>query len=197
MLILSKNPIINCRFQPFDFDTKLELMVLEKGMLACTVKSPKQEYVILSTHLVALGLSESPTNPHVEIIRSKQIKQLIKYANILVSENPNRLLVITGDFNAGPEASNSNYMLLLDHFIDLFALDEQENGENTIRYTWLPGFDDNIAARKIFKESPPQRIDMILIPKDQKHLLTSTSDVEIIPNTFSDHSAVVSEITTD
>jgi endonuclease/exonuclease/phosphatase family metal-dependent hydrolase len=197
MLILSKNPITDCTFKPFDFDTKLELMVLEKGMLACTIKSETQEYVVLSTHLVALGLSESPTSPYVETIRGKQINQLTEYANTLVSENPERLLVITGDFNAGPEASNSNYELLLEHFVDLFALDEQENGKNTIRYTWLPGFDDNIAARKVFEESPPQRIDMIFIPKKQKHLLGIASDVTIVSNSFSDHSAVTSEIITE
>lgn len=196
MLILSKHPITDCSFIPFTFDTRLELMVLEKGMLSCTVQSKEKEYIILSTHLVALGLSKSPTSFYVEAIREKQINQLIEHVDASLLNNPNRLLIITGDFNAGPEASNSNYELLLEHFVDIFAWEEKTRGPNKERYTWLPGFNDNIAARKLFKDSPPQRIDMILIPKRQEHLLSSKDEAGIIVNNFSDHRAVEAKILT-
>lgn len=194
MLILSKNPLIDCVFEPFEVETKLERIALEKGILSCTVESKDGEYTVVTTHLVALGLSESPTSEYVETIRGKQIEQLIAYVDKILVSNPDRITFITGDFNAGPEASKGNYDLLLEHFTDIFVWDEKTHGENKLKYTWLPGFDSSIASKKAFRESPPQRIDMILIPKQQAHLLNKNDNVNIVPTIFSDHSAVESTL---
>lgn len=196
MLILSKYPLSDCSFEPFTLDTKLELTVLQKGMLSCVVQMPLREYTILSTHLVALGLSESPTSKYVEMVRSKQIEQLIQHSGKIVKEHPEQLLIVTGDFNAGPEASDVNYESLLEYFIDTFTWDESIHGKNKIQYTWLPGFDDNMAAKRIFKQSPAERIDMIFIPKSQQHLITVAPETEIVGDDFSDHAVVESIIIT-
>ncbi len=194
MLVLSKHPIKDCTFEKFKINTRLEMTFIQKGMLSCFLEVNDQELVVVTTHLVALGWFENSHESHVEDIRNSQINQIVKNVEYLIEEHPERLVVVTGDFNAGPESSAKNYELLLENFVDVFIWDEGNHGKNKIQYTWIPGYDDNFVAERVFKDSPPERIDMILIPKSQEHLLSKSDNSGIVQNDFSDHEGMESTI---
>ena len=71
------------------------------------------------------------------------------------------MLILLGDFNAGPNVSQVNYdQIINDGFLDTFSLG-CENTDLCKKVTWDPN--NSLNAGGAFTDSPPQRIDHIFI----------------------------------
>ena len=179
ILTFSKHPILSSVFIPFKTQSPSERLVLQKGMQVNKVKNGDQEFTIINVHLIAYNWLYNSAHPKVMTNRKKQIEQLIEYVDSLPE---NEEVVVVGDFNCAPEFATENYEQLTAYFTDLFVLDEERNGTNKIRQTWMS---DNTLNDIGGRGLPSQRVDHMFIPK--KETVTNLQ-LEINPeDQISDH----------
>lgn len=149
LLILSKTPLSNIRFVPFTHQTHFESWGITKGMLCADVNHHGTLYHLINTHLVASGTKASDTTPKTIKVRTQQINQLKKY--VVDHYDLDDIVIIGGDFNAGPLSCTENYNVIIDELADCM-----ECAPESDRITWSP---ENPLARKSTRRDPHKQLD--------------------------------------
>jgi endonuclease/exonuclease/phosphatase family metal-dependent hydrolase len=151
----------------------------------------------VNLHTTAGGMFRHPEHQSIDLIRSRQIKQMLNRA---LSLSPP--LVIAGDFNAGPGVSEKNFQqMMMAGFVSIHDLIHGQSSEAT----WDPNHPLN--SHGPHKTCPPQRIDHLFVKstelvQNQIKAVSSTiclkESVVHIPGkeavTLSDHFGVCVEI---
>ena len=194
----------NPRFSRYRNQTVLERLLSPRGLLSCEIDLPDLgPCQLINIHTTAGGLIRHPEAPRTESLRRRQIEQTIRIAG----GNPDCILLIAGDLNAGPEASAGNYeQLSRAGYIDCFTQRPgQDTGEMTI--TWDP--ENALNDKGPFPNSPPQRVDHVFVRKADAGVpvlvtgarIEMTEPVVSLPDgrsvTPSDHYALVVELDVD
>ena len=192
LMILSRYPLKDIAFIPFQDNAWEERIATRRGMLIATICCPDRDVRILNTHLVAGGMYRHPESAKLEAIRAKQIEQLLDTAE---DESIN---IIAGDLNAGPQASPANYERLLSEKIwrDAYA-----DHTNLNEPTWDPK--NPLNANGPHRMCPAQRIDHVLLnTANFRHNAIAnivghapTVQTKRGPVTISDHYGIRVEIT--
>lgn len=149
LMMLSRYELVSTlhsfRAAPID-----ERFFADKGVLVSQLRVNSAPITILNLHTTAGGLLLRPEHFRIEEIRTHQINETLA----LATQDPGRIPIIVGDFNAGPEASPSNYAQFKSaHFIDTFA----RLNPGTVEVTWDPKNALNNTGPH--RTSPRQRID--------------------------------------
>ncbi len=204
LLTLCRYPVQNPRFSRYRNQTVLERLFSPRGLLSCQIDLPDLgPCQLINIHTTAGGLTRHPEAPRTESLRRRQLEQTIRVAG----ENSDRISLIAGDLNAGPEASAVNYeQLARAGYIDCFAQRPgQDRGEMTI--TWDP--ENALNDKGPFVSSPPQRVDHVFVRKAdvgvqvlvRRACMEMTEPVVSVPGgrtvTPSDHYALVVELDVD
>jgi endonuclease/exonuclease/phosphatase family metal-dependent hydrolase len=151
----------------------------------------------VNLHTTAGGMFRLPEDKAIDLIRSRQIKQMLNRALSLGSP-----LVVAGDLNAGPGVSEKNFQqMMASGFLSIHDLLHGQTAEAT----WDPK--NPLNSRGPHKTCPPQRIDHFFIKsaeigENQIRAVSSTiclkESVVHIPGreavTLSDHFGVCVEI---
>jgi endonuclease/exonuclease/phosphatase family metal-dependent hydrolase len=149
LLILSRIPLSNSAFIPYESQTHFESWGIQKGILCATVNWNQNDYHIVNTHLVASGTEQRDTSSSALRVRNDQINQIKSY--IEKTFEPHDHVIIGGDFNMGPQTSTENYQNILDTFKDCMEHIHEQN-----RITWSP---TNPLARNRVIHDPAKQID--------------------------------------
>ena len=151
LLVFSRYPLANGKLNRFSEASLEERLFTSKGMLCTDVTIPGTGKIqLVNFHVTAGGTRLHPEHPRMELVRSKQIQQLLE--NI----NHGAPVILAGDLNAGPETSTANYNQLLNAgFIDAFTT----TGATGI--SWDP--ENPLVAANRESHLPPQRIDHIFV----------------------------------
>ena len=166
LLILSKYPLRNEVLIRFNHAALEERIFTSKGIYRVEIILPEiGELHFYNFHMSAGGLLKHPESRHMESIRSSQIKQLL---DTISDDVP---VILAGDLNAGPEASQINYREILDEgYMDAFTLSEGEG------VTWDP--ENPLVKLSNEGHLPPQRIDHVFVnPLALEYLRPVTSSV--------------------
>lgn len=150
LLILSKIPLSNTVFIPYESQTHFESWGIQKGMLCATIKWNDTEYHLINTHLVASGTEQRDTSSSALRVRNNQINQIKSYVEKMFE--PDDHVVIGGDFNMGPQTSLENYQNIVNTFKDCM----EHIHENDHRITWNP---INPLTRNRVIHDPAKQID--------------------------------------
>ncbi len=149
LLILSKIPLEKVHFTPFKKQTNFESWGITKGFLSVQVTWNNTPYHLINTHLVASGTNQGDSSPKTLRVRNQQIHQLKEY--VRTHYTPDDIVIIGGDFNAGPLTCRENYDVIVDELYDVMQhLPEHE------RITWSP---KNPNVRKSTKQDPEKQLD--------------------------------------
>nr|WP_240956127.1 endonuclease/exonuclease/phosphatase family protein [Wenzhouxiangella sp. XN79A] len=188
LLTLSRHPIEDSAFQRFDHDFLLVRPFATFGLLRTRIRLPGDRPLeLFNTHLTA-GPFGDPERARVERMRDRQIRQLLEAAGPRAPR-----VVLTGDFNAGPEASIDNYRrFAAAGFVDAF--DRAEHHGSPLRTTWTP--ENSLTQSGPHSSSPPQRIDHVFVhataaPAVSRVTITEAVDPAGAP--LSDHRLVLAE----
>jgi len=160
LIVFSKHPIEHTHFenllsQPFE-----ERLLTRKGLIGICVTVNDRKYFITNTHTTASGSGFQQDNARIEALRDSQINQITKTTDTFSKKFNCDVALICGDFNCGPQVSESNYSLLsYKNYIDTYRLSNKDEHP-----TWDP---ENVLNQDspVFKSSPKQRIDFILCNK--------------------------------
>jgi endonuclease/exonuclease/phosphatase family metal-dependent hydrolase len=134
---------------PFD-----ESLFDSKGLLLTRHQISKDLALnIVNLHTTAGGAFRHPEHESIDLIRSRQISQVLRRVRYL--ESP---LLIAGDLNAGPGVSESNFRQLISGgFLSVHDLMYGETGEPT----WDP--QNPLNANGPHRKCPSQRIDHFFV----------------------------------
>lgn len=159
LLILSRHPLTAVRQVRFERAAVEERLFANLGLLQTSVRLPSGHHLRLFTfHTSAGGLRRHPESAVMELIRARQIEQILDAAR---GPDP---VVLAGDLNAGPEASPVNYRQALSAgFSDAFASAGAEG------ITWDPA--NPLVAAGVQWYLPPQRIDHVLVNPAARRML--------------------------
>ncbi len=167
LLILSKIPLSNKQFIPFNKQTHFESWGIQKGMLCATLSWNDDEYHIVNTHLVASGTEQRDTSKNAQKIRNQQINQIKSY--IEKNYTPDDHVILGGDFNMGPNVSQENYQNIITDFTDCMEqINEQE------RFTWNP---ENPLIRKRVAHDPAKQIDGFYLKHNHYDKIINTLEI--------------------
>ncbi|MGR7025675.1 endonuclease/exonuclease/phosphatase family protein [Geodermatophilus sp. URMC 62] len=197
LLLLSRYPISASAFTEFSASPPRERLVIRRGFLIATLEPPLlagRALHVANLHTTSGG-SFGTEAPIANRFRDRQLRQV--HQAVLGRGGP---ALVCGDYNAGPEASAENYERMLElGYADILGSDRSVGkGEWT---TWHP--DNALVAGSGFDNSPPQRIDHILLNSEASQLLTLT-DAQLLNGeqvlsidgkalTASDHAGVLLE----
>lgn len=149
LLILSKLPLEETHFVPFKNQTHFESWGVTKGLLCATVTWDNTPYHLITTHLVGAGTKSGDNSPKTLSVRNAQIHQMKEYVRTHYGKND--IVIIGGDFNAGPLSCQENYDVIVDELYDVMQhVPEHE------RVTWTT---KNPLIRKSTKADPDKQID--------------------------------------
>lgn len=149
LLILSKTPLSNIRFVPFELQTHFESWGITKGLLCADVNHDGTNYHLINTHLVASGTKASDTTPKTIRVRTHQINQIKKFVHN--HYHADDIVIIGGDFNSGPFSCSENYNVIIDELSDCMTCASESD-----RITWSP---ENPLARKSTRRDPHKQLD--------------------------------------
>jgi endonuclease/exonuclease/phosphatase family metal-dependent hydrolase len=156
LMVLSR---VKLEFQLERFRANLldEGLFDRKGILVCRIDGgPSGKWTLLNIHTTAGGLCLHPESKIANVVRARQIHQLLCAANA----EPG-IVIIAGDFNAGPGVSDENFRQVLEAGFDS-AYDLMHRPDSFP--TWDP---TNLLNRGgPHRTSPPQRIDHVLIRRE-------------------------------
>lgn len=156
LMVLSRHPMSDTMQLTFRSNPFLARAIVAFGAQRVAVHVPGQRpTVVVNTHLTA-GLLSGPESRSVNAQRARQIDELAELA--VRRPRFGGLEVIAGDFNAGPDASRSNYMRIVEAgFTDAYTSADKRCGDQTV--TWST--ENVLAARGPHATSPPQRVDHV------------------------------------
>jgi endonuclease/exonuclease/phosphatase family metal-dependent hydrolase len=149
LMILSKTPLSNIRFIPFEQQTHFESWGITKGLLCADINHNGTTYHLINTHLVASGTKASDTTPKTIRVRTHQINQLKKFIHQHYSNDD--IVIVGGDFNSGPFSCTENYNVIIDDLSDCM-----QQATEIDRITWSP---ENPLARKSTRRDPHKQLD--------------------------------------
>lgn len=149
LLILSKFPLNQTKFIPYKNQTHFESWGIQKGMLCAQIVFDKIPYHFINTHLVASGTEVGDSTPKTLHVRNQQIEQLKEH--IRTSYDKNDIVIVGGDFNAGPLTCRENYDIIIDELYDCM-----QHAPEPDRITWST---KNPIVRKSTKHDPDKQID--------------------------------------
>lgn len=108
---------------------------------------------VLNLHATSGGIFTPPDHPEIIVERDHQIRQVID-----VAASAPGVVVMLGDFNAGPGAAEENYRSVLRAgFVDVYGHLTPEASEPT----WDPRNELNVGG--LHSALPPQRIDHVFV----------------------------------
>ena len=152
LMFLSKYPIADGAFHPFNENSFDEKIFVNKGFLSCDIFIKNFGKIhFINTHLTSGGTLHEQDSKKIIKIRNSQITQI--HETLLKNNSPS---VILGDFNTGPHIATSNYQNLINNgFVNSYSRSGLDN------YTW----DNTIYLNKIgtHSNSNSQRIDHIFL----------------------------------
>lgn len=152
LMILSKYPITNGAYHPFNENSFDEKIFINKGFLSCDISIKYFGKIhFINTHLTAGGAFNEQDSKKIIKIRNAQITQI--HETLLKNNSPT---VILGDFNTDPQIATSNYQNLINNgFVNSYSKSGLDN------YTW----DNKIYLNKIgtHSNSISQRVDHIFL----------------------------------
>jgi endonuclease/exonuclease/phosphatase family metal-dependent hydrolase len=139
------------RFRAAPFDEKI---FEPKGFLVCRIQmGPHAALTVLNVHTTAGGLWQHPESARVDQIRDKQIHQILSAA-----EREKGVVMITGDFNAGPGVSEANFRSMREAGYES-VYDRLHPSSNAV--TWDPTNRLNVSGPH--RMCPQQRIDHVFV----------------------------------
>jgi endonuclease/exonuclease/phosphatase family metal-dependent hydrolase len=107
----------------------------------------------VNLHTTAGGMFRLPEHQSIDLIRSRQIKQMLNRAR-----NLSPPLVVAGDLNAGPGVSEKNFQQMM--MAGFLSIHDLINGP-TSEATWDPN--NPLNSHGPHKACPPQRIDHFFV----------------------------------
>ena len=159
LMFISKWPILSSKFFIYRNRPLDERIVMRKGALGVEIGWGEEgnRCWLWNTHTTAGGMMYHPESPKVDVMRDKQIRQLLDAARQCSEQT-----IILGDLNTGPGVSDGNYRkLLAGGYVDAY---EQVHGADDENVTWAP--ENPLNADGPHRTSPPQRIDHVLLSKE-------------------------------
>jgi endonuclease/exonuclease/phosphatase family metal-dependent hydrolase len=125
-----------------------------KGILVTRHQVAKDVVLnLVNLHTTAGGVFRLPEHRAIDLIRSRQIRQLLNRSLTLGSP-----LVVAGDLNAGPGVSEGNFrQMLAAGFVSVHDLIHRQTSEAT----WDP--ENPLNSHGPHKVCPPQRIDHFFV----------------------------------
>jgi endonuclease/exonuclease/phosphatase family metal-dependent hydrolase len=133
----------------------LERIVDRKGILISRVDLGSSALTVLNTHTTAGGPWFHPERAFVERIRGRQINQVLRVAGA-----EKGIVVIAGDFNAGPSVSRPNFQSILRAgFVSVHDWLHPSASE----FTWEPSNRLNVGGPH--RMCPAQRIDHMFVQR--------------------------------
>jgi endonuclease/exonuclease/phosphatase family metal-dependent hydrolase len=162
-LFLSKLPIVESSFCLFNRNAISEKALADKGLLSIVVEFNGRKIALTNVHTTVGGGIFDTESDRANNIRNKQLLQAIERTGAMTAD----IRIILGDFNAGPNVSEVNHQLMLDHnYLDSY-LELYDEEEDCV--TWHPL--NKLNCNGYFPSSPPQRIDIIFIDKAARPLV--------------------------
>lgn len=141
------------RFERFMAAPFEERLFDRKGVLICRFATNDGDWALLNTHTTAGGLRLHPESNKANLVRSKQIDQLLR-----IAKSEEDVTVIVGDLNAGPGVSEDNFRQFMDAgFISAHDWIHQSDPNPT----WDPA--NPLNQNGPHRNCPPQRIDHVLV----------------------------------
>ncbi len=149
LLIFSRYPLFNGSLTRFMHGPAEELRHTSKGFYHAIVDLPELGNVnLINMHMSAGGKHGHPESPDMDMMREKQIEQILDYSREL------NYMILAGDLNAGPDTSNRNYQQVLSAgYKDIFSLAGIQG------ISWDP--DNPLVKQGRESHLPPQRIDHV------------------------------------
>ena len=191
-MLLSRFPILQSEFMPCHSAPRWTRLFWNQGLLIVTFDVPGIGRIrLINVHLAAsvpFGHSGSAAS---EANRAREIEQLLS-----ATKGGERPAILTGDFNAGPEAhADSYHRVIKAGYADAFV-GSPRSAATDPGFTWDAANPLNVRGR--FRGSPSQRIDHVfvsgtgspsLMPTSarivlQERIISTTSGTEI---PLSDH----------
>lgn len=109
-MILSRWPVVAHRTEVYKHRTVAERFLANKGFQEVVIRHPSLGRVtIFNLHTASAALN--PDGPGMEILRQLEIDQTMH--SVHKARRRGESVIVLGDFNAGPEASLSNYATLI------------------------------------------------------------------------------------
>lgn len=162
LMIFSKYPISAWDYQAFSIGPLEELLSLDKGVLFAKIELPRGPVAVYNAHPTSGGVMVDCHGPIAQWYRRQQYRQMFQFIEKTRADLP---VLVTGDMNAGPEASRDNYFELLQAgYDDAFDIVRRRNPEKIVfPYTLDP---KNPLNHFLDQETEPSaRIDHVLLSK--------------------------------
>jgi endonuclease/exonuclease/phosphatase family metal-dependent hydrolase len=147
---------LKCRFEPFREATLDEKLFGQYGFLICRIEDGNGgTWSLINVHTTAGGLWQHPESAQVDLIRARQIDQLLNAAN----SEPG-ISIIAGDLNAGPNVSETNFRQVQEAGYE--SVHDLLHGHDS-GSTWDP--QNPLNRDGPHRACPPQRIDHVFVRK--------------------------------
>lgn len=153
LLTLSRHPL-RARLERFRHGPLSERVLSSKGALLAELDVPGAGAVtVVNLHATAGGFWHMPHAPEAERMREPQLDQALAAA-----EAARGLVLLVGDFNAGPRVAERNYRQVeRAGYVDLFG----HLNAGDPRCTWDPA--NALSRDGLYRNTPPQRIDHVFV----------------------------------
>jgi endonuclease/exonuclease/phosphatase family metal-dependent hydrolase len=153
LMVCSAMPL-EYRFERFKSGTIDERLLGQYGFIVCRIRARDGGiWSLLNVHTTAGGLWRHPESPPVDLIRSRQIRQLLGAA-----EAEPGISIISGDLNAGPRVSEANFCQVEE--AGFASVHDLLHGRDS-GSTWDPL--NPLNRDGPHKLCPPQRIDHVFV----------------------------------
>ncbi len=164
LMIFSKVPFKSEHTRRFTNQPVEESLFSKKIALAGIFETEGLRIAIINSHATSIGFNFKQDDSRIERIRRRQIEDVIHFAAELRRDHSCDVVLVTGDYNCGPQISPENYQVF-EHFeyIDLYSKKHEE-------LTWDPETNVLIQASTVYKNTPGQRVDLIMSDRSiEKH----------------------------
>jgi endonuclease/exonuclease/phosphatase family metal-dependent hydrolase len=149
LVILSRWPIVERRFEPFRFGGPARAeWLMRKGVLVARIQSAGRPLTVVNTHLSANMADDwSPANAYARV----QAAELTRLAFAVARTGPEDPLVVMGDFNVPRDS------WLFDDFVSATGLRDVLAGATEPTYRPTPEYSDTKAIDQMLVRMPASR----------------------------------------
>jgi len=165
LMILSRWPIAqgSVVLERFVDASRAEQWMGNKSILKASFQvpdlGPSSLVTIMTSHLTSGGEHPESDAPSVDEVRGAELVQLRRFAEAAAAKGD--IVIIAGDFNCGPSASEENYRSLLDWTVDTYVAARDVVNPVTPACTWDPTIYLN--RTNIHAACPANRLDLVLV----------------------------------
>jgi endonuclease/exonuclease/phosphatase family metal-dependent hydrolase len=164
LMILSRWPLAqdSVVLERFVEASRAEQWMGNKSILKASFQVPDlgpSLVTVLTTHLTSGGEHPESDAPSVDEVRGAELVQLRRMAEASAAKGD--IVIIAGDFNCGPSASEENYRSLLEWTDDTYVAARDIFTPVTPACTWDPTIYLN--RTNIHAACPANRLDLILL----------------------------------